>query len=84
MFRKNPINYGVSTTNLPQPSTSYHFHLSGTQGESYEAVGADFLDAKDGLTLIALEEGGVPRYHWERFPCHAVWFVKVAGVKASG
>lgn len=49
------------------------------QGESYEAVGADFLDAKDGLTLIALEEGGVPRNPLGRY--HVMLFgVKVAGV----
>ena len=39
------------------PSTGVE-EYSVLLGEMKEPVGADFIDAKDGLTLIALEEGG--------------------------
>ena len=82
MFLKPYKLWGFNylSLNHQHPITS----ICPAQGESYEAVGADFIDAKDGLTLIALEEGGT-RYHWEdTMSCCLVLKLGVSKLVACG
>ena len=53
VLQQNEHHCGSKTTSSGDILQSF-----ANSGQMKEPVGADFIDAKDGLTLIAIEEGG--------------------------